>query len=120
MHELSIAYALLCNIENALAPFAGSKRLVTIGVELGALSCVAPDALSYTFDLIAPGTVAEGANLQIQTRPLVCRCRTCAEGFESDNPFSPCPDCGSEDTCTDPDQDAILLASLEFLGENNP
>jgi hydrogenase nickel incorporation protein HypA/HybF len=37
-----------------------------ISVEVGKLSCVSPDALAFCFDVVAQGTLAEGARLNIR------------------------------------------------------
>ncbi len=56
---------------------------------------VEPDALRFCFDIVTADTLAQGAELAIETIPLQARCRDCAHRFEPDTVVSFCPRCGS-------------------------
>ena len=78
MHELSIARSVL---DVALRHAAG-RRLTAIDVQIGELRQVVPSALSFNFDLVAEGTLAQGADLRLEPVPAVILCRAC--GSETD------------------------------------
>jgi hydrogenase nickel incorporation protein HypA/HybF len=62
MHEVSLTREIVSIACNA----ASGQRVHMISVEVGKLSCVSPDALAFCFDVVAQGTLAEGARLNIR------------------------------------------------------
>ena len=42
---------------------AAGQRVHTITLDIGRLTCISPDALEFCFDVVAQGTLAEGACL---------------------------------------------------------
>ncbi len=67
MHELSVALGLLEGVEETAAQ-QGIERVAAIHVRVGALSGIAPDALSFSWDLATEDTIAAGSALQIEDR----------------------------------------------------
>ncbi len=92
MHELSIMESAL-SAALVQAQQAGAKRVHVIRLRIGALSGVVPEALEFAFEALAPGTLAEGAELVVQYVPARFWCAVCSKEFESDTMFSDCPDC---------------------------
>jgi hydrogenase nickel incorporation protein HypA/HybF len=72
MHELSIADAILA----VARAHAGDRRLVAVEVEVGHLRQVVPSALTFAFELLAPGVA-----LELTEVPAAGRCGDC--GAES-------------------------------------
>jgi hydrogenase nickel incorporation protein HypA/HybF len=64
MHELSLSNGMLEIIEKR-AVGEGFDRVLIVRLEVGALSCVERAALSFCFESVTRGTVAEGARLEI-------------------------------------------------------
>ncbi len=93
MHELSIAQSLM-DIITQEAERHGLERVVRVGVSLGEFSAVVPESLTFCFDLIKEGTVAEGAELAISKVPLRGLCQECGHDFDMDQPVMDCPQCG--------------------------
>jgi hydrogenase nickel incorporation protein HypA/HybF len=93
MHELAIAQSV---IEIACRHAAG-RRVSRVNLKIGHLRQVVPSALTFSFDVVAEGTPAEGAELAIEAVPAVARCRAC--GAESEQPAFPfqCSACGGLD-----------------------
>jgi hydrogenase nickel incorporation protein HypA/HybF len=95
VHELSIAYDLIeCVREQAAQR--GIEHIVAVHMRLGVFSGVVKEALLFSFDVAAHGTILEGARLMIEDVPLVLHCREC--GME--HTLGPivdlrCPECGS-------------------------
>jgi len=93
MHELSIADAIL----GVALRSAGGRRVAKVEVRVGALRQVVPSALEFAFELVAQGTAAEGAELELEHVPVRVACRSCGREEElSDLPLA-CPACGSVD-----------------------
>lgn len=76
MHELSICQALIDQVGRVLRAN-GGRRVVAVHVSVGALSGIEPQLLEHAYPLAAAGTVAEGAELFVETVPVKVRCRTC-------------------------------------------
>jgi len=74
---------------------AGASRVCVVSLRVGALSGVAPDALSFAFEALAPGTAVSGAELRIETVPARFWCAVCQAEFHSDNMLAACPGCGT-------------------------
>ncbi|MER5971974.1 hydrogenase maturation nickel metallochaperone HypA [Streptomyces sp. NPDC002055] len=94
MHELSIALAVVAQVEDA-ARAHGARRVGSLRVRIGELSGVVPDALAFSFDLAADGTLLEGAELITETVPARARCPVCErETAVGVPPALWCPACG--------------------------
>jgi hydrogenase nickel incorporation protein HypA/HybF len=66
MHEMSLISNLLKKIEE-LAKKQNSKKVISVGVRLGAFSHISGDHFKEHFELETVGTIAEGAKLNIHT-----------------------------------------------------
>jgi len=85
-----------------------------VGVRIGELSGVDPDALSFGFEALVKDTPLEGLVLEIDFRKRVQRCSACQREFTTDMLFSCCPDCGSAATvCISGDELDITYIELE-------
>lgn len=62
MHELAVADSLV----SMIAETAAGRRVVKVTLEVGELTCVSVEALSFSFDLVSEGTAAEGAELDVR------------------------------------------------------
>jgi hydrogenase nickel incorporation protein HypA/HybF len=65
MHELAIVESIMELVENAAA----GQRVLKVTVDVGLLTCVSPEALSFGFSLLAEGTPADGAEFEIRRVP---------------------------------------------------
>ena len=93
MHELSIAEAVVAIAEQ----HARGRRVEVVELKVGHLRQVVPGALELAFQLVAEGTVVEGAELAIEQVPVRVRCRDCAaESGAVEFPLG-CPSCGGLD-----------------------
>ena len=96
MHELRIATEI---IAVAYAEMARRclARLDEIGLRLGALSGVNPDALSFGFTAATFDTPLVHTRLVIERVPVKGTCRSCAGDFQVEEFVFICPHCGSRD-----------------------
>jgi hydrogenase nickel incorporation protein HypA/HybF len=92
MHELGVALELV----DAIAARAGGARVQRVVLEVGVLSSVLPDALSFCFTLATEGTAVEGAALEVRTVAAPARCRSCERRLTLGRASDRCP-CGAYD-----------------------
>ena len=92
MHELGIASTILDRAQ-AASESNGGGRVIKIGLRIGALSGVEPDALSFAIEALAKGTPCEGVVLDVERPKRRLRCSTCAAEFEPEGFFVTCPVC---------------------------
>lgn len=81
MHELAICQALMNQVEN-IAAERNARSVVSIVVGMGPLSGVEAQLLKHAYPVASAGTVAEGAELVIESLPVRIKCTQC--GSESD------------------------------------
>ena len=94
MHEMSLAEGVLQLIEEA-AEREGFTHVRTIWVEIGALSGVEPDALTFCFDAVTRGSIAEGAAIEIVHVPGRGHCFDCGRDTELEAVYDACRHCGA-------------------------
>jgi len=93
MHELAIAESLLKIVRDESKKH-GLIRVNQVRLRIGHLSTVVPSALSFSFEIIAQGTLAEGAHLAMEMVPVTGHCQDCDADFEIDDYLFLCPQCG--------------------------
>lgn len=97
MHELSIANAILETVREERLRRDGA-RVGVVGVRVGELSGVNPDALRFSFEALTTGTELAPLQLEIELCPRRERCRTCGQTFAPADFVFVCPACGGRDT----------------------
>jgi len=78
MHELSVAASIL---ETALEKGRELARIDEIHLNLGCLMMLNPEQLSFGFEMLARGTIAEHAHLRFEVQKARLRC---PEGHETE------------------------------------
>ncbi|MGW1490478.1 hydrogenase maturation nickel metallochaperone HypA [Streptomyces sp. NBC_00191] len=95
MHEMSIAVAVVDQVEQAAAEAGDVTAVTSVRLHVGELAGVVPDALSFCFELACAGTVLEGAELVTEFVPGRARCELCADEWAVGMPPQLCcPVCG--------------------------
>lgn len=112
MHELSVCQSMLQQIEAVVAEndAIGVHRVL---VQIGPLSGVEAELLAQAFPIAIAGSVADGAELVMETLPIRVRCQSCGAESEAGANRLICGDCGDWHT-TLISGDEMLLASLEL------
>ena len=100
MHELAIAHSIL-DIAVAAAEKAGARRIMKVNVVAGQLRGILPLQLTFWFGILAEGTLAQDACLNLEITPMRGRCRECAQNFIVEDYRHQCPQCGSRDIQSD-------------------
>lgn len=112
MHEVGVMQqALDMAVDNARR--SGGEKIHRMTLRIGDLSGVVPDSLSFAFEIITQGTMAEGAELAVERVPALCYCPVCERMYEPPIPLLDCP------TCSQPSADIrqgreIDLTSVEI------
>ncbi len=113
MHELSIAEALIGQVEEEVERSGQTGRITHLDVTVGRLSGVSCDSLRFAFELLAPNTLVEGAKLNITEPVAKCRCHHCKSLTEIDDLIMECPKCSSREISIEGGRD-LLLQSIEL------
>lgn len=90
MHESGYCDGVLEAVERRAA----GRPVARIGVRVGALHRVVPEAFEQSFQHVAAGGVADGAVTEVVTVPMRAHCRACGARFESVERMPDCPRCG--------------------------
>ncbi|MDH2429034.1 hydrogenase maturation nickel metallochaperone HypA [Sphaerisporangium sp. TRM90804] len=104
MHEFGIAESILAAVEGR----ADGRRVRRARVQVGALLRVAEPSINDAFTVVAEGTVAEGARLDLVTLPVRLTCRACGNAGTSVDPYAVCSACGSTDLDSEGGDDLVL------------
>jgi hydrogenase nickel incorporation protein HypA/HybF len=96
MHELGIAKDLWDTVignarENNL------KKITKISIVNGETTGIDAELLAHSFaDHLMPGSIANGAELEIITEKIIARCKDCSADIKPEETFvNKCPKCGS-------------------------
>lgn len=112
MHELGLCEGVVHAIEQRAA----KRRVARVGVRCGALLRVVPDAFTQSFELVATGTVADGAGVDLEIVPAQATCRDCGAQFSSYDPATAC--CACAGVAVDVHAgDELTLTWLEYRDE---
>ena len=93
MHEVSLMQNTL-DLALAYAEREKASKIHRLIMRIGAVSGVVPEALKFAFDIVTQGTIAEGAELEIHSVPVVCYCPNCHLEFKPLDLIYECPQCG--------------------------
>ena len=91
---------------------AGAVRVRAINLVIGERASIFDDSLLFYFDLLTPGTVAEGARLNVRRTAMRFHCATCAEEYGRVDDTFGCPRCGTVGQVT-ADGSELLIESIE-------
>lgn len=95
MHELSIAVDLLDAASERVRE-EGGERILAVYLRVGPLSGVVAAALQSAFEIASAGTLADGAELNVEEVPVILYCATCDGEKRADDVYAfTCPDCGT-------------------------
>ena len=109
MHEMSLAQNIL-DIVLKTASQNNAKKVLKITIRAGQLRGIVPEQLKFCFGFVAKDSIAEEAELLVNTLPIKGRCKNCrAEFFVKEFRFA-CSECQNEDI--------EVLQGMELLVEN--
>jgi hydrogenase nickel incorporation protein HypA/HybF len=89
VHELSLSSAIV----NTAVRHADGRPVSLVSLRIGQLRQVVPDTLAFYFEIVARGTVCEGARLEQEVIGARLRCARCGHGWAVEIPAFRCPAC---------------------------
>jgi len=108
MHELSVVQALIDQVEQELNRADQHGRVLQLELAIGRLSGVNCDSVRFAFELLAPDTVVNGAEVLIHEPKATCRCRACDARTEIYDLVVLCPECDSDDIVIEGGRELVL------------
>jgi hydrogenase nickel incorporation protein HypA/HybF len=96
MHESAIVAGLLRILTDRARP-AGVARITVVRLTLGRLRGLDPRQIRGAFEIFTEDTLAEGARLEIDERPVRALCKACGTAYEVQGYRFECPACASAD-----------------------
>jgi hydrogenase nickel incorporation protein HypA/HybF len=109
MHEFGLCEGVL----DAVLKRADGRRVAGVRIRCGVRHAVDENAMASAFGLVAAGTEADGATVEVVTVPAAVACRACGADSESSDNLAICPQCGSADvTLTGGDE--LILESVRY------
>lgn len=112
MHELAICQALMDQVRS-IAEERHASSVVAIIVGVGPLSGVEADLLQNAYTIARTGTVAEHAQLMIESLPIKISCKQCGKESNASANNLVCPHCANWQT-TLLSGDELMLMSVEL------
>ncbi len=94
MHEVAAIQG-ICSVAVQQAQAAGATKVTHIEMTLGASDHLSEEGVRQHFEVLASGTLAEGASLAITWLPATYQCFSCLTTFPSAEPSEAvtCPRC---------------------------
>jgi hydrogenase nickel incorporation protein HypA/HybF len=96
----------------AEATRAGAQRVLAVNLVMGDRASFVDDSLLFYFDLLTPGTCADGARLNVRRTAMRFRCAACAQDYSPTEDTCRCPQCQTVGQGTD-DGSELLIESIE-------
>jgi hydrogenase nickel incorporation protein HypA/HybF len=112
LHELGVAHEIL-EVALSEADRNAARKVTSIRLRVGVLRAIEPENLSFLFEHLSRGTVAEGALLEIEEEPVRVECAACGTSEARSFTFE-CPRCkGSCVSVTGGDSLSILSLDVD-------
>ncbi len=92
MHEMAICESVLQVLEEQ-ASIQGYRLVKTVWLEIGSLAGIELEALRFSFEVVARGTLGEGAQLELIQTPGEAWCLVCGKTVPISERFHSCPEC---------------------------
>ncbi len=94
MHEASIIMSILDTVTKQCVE-EGFSTITNIRLRIGQGSNILPDSLLFAFEIVKKDSIAESAELIIETIPMGGYCESCGQEFTIEQFIYNCPNCQS-------------------------
>jgi hydrogenase nickel incorporation protein HypA/HybF len=116
VHEFGLCEGVL----EAVQARAGGRQVTGIRVRCGVRLAASEAAMAHAFAVVAEGTEAAGAAVEIVTIPATITCRGCGTASEGNDLLPVCPHCGGADVEV-AGGDELTLESVRYaIGRETP
>jgi hydrogenase nickel incorporation protein HypA/HybF len=119
MHELSMAQALVEQVEGIRAR-ENAEAVLSVTVNIGALSGVDRESFEFAFPFAATGTSLAGASLIVKQTPIEVTCTDCGGRTHPDLSHPQCTACGSSSIRITDGRDFIIQSVELRCGDDTP
>lgn len=109
MHEMALAEGILAVVLDA----AEGQNVRRVRLQVGKLQMVVLDSLQFSFQLIAEGTPAAEAVVEMEELPVRLRCKQCGQESQVEQPPFYCQHCGAFDVEV-ASGDQLIVAAVEL------
>ena len=112
MHEMSLVQAIL-NIVEEYAAKENFKKVASITLSFGKASTVVPAALTFAFEVLSEDTLAHGAELIFDIKPVVIYCMSCSRDITVDSYEAVCPLCHGHEVLLSGGTEELKLVEMD-------
>jgi hydrogenase nickel incorporation protein HypA/HybF len=112
MHEMSLVQSVL----DIVAEYAGKhgfSRVTSIRLSFGKASSVVPAAMTFAFEVLSEGTIAQSAKLDFDIKPVVIYCMACEKDIEVVSYEAVCPLCSGTEVMLTGGTEELKLIEME-------
>ncbi|MGH3190834.1 MAG: hydrogenase maturation nickel metallochaperone HypA [Streptosporangiaceae bacterium] len=110
MHEFGLSEGVLATVRQR----ASGRKVTAIKVRFGVRHRVDQESLAHAFGVVAEGTEADGAAVELVTVPATLTCRGCGLVGETTDVLAVCPRCAGDDVEIS-GGDEMTLESISYL-----
>ena len=112
MHEMSLVQSIL-NIVEEYAAKENFKKVASITLSFGKASTVVPAALTFAFEVLSEDTLAYGADLIFDIRPVVIYCMSCNRDITVNSYEAVCPLCHGHEVLLSGGTEELKLVEMD-------
>jgi hydrogenase nickel incorporation protein HypA/HybF len=112
MHEVGLVEGIVEAVERR----ANGRPVARVRVRIGTLHRAADGPMEQAFEMVGPGTVVEGAKLDLVQIPVTSTCLMCGHAESAVELLMACPACGSV-SLENAGGDELTLESIEYRPE---
>ncbi|MFB3924638.1 MAG: hydrogenase maturation nickel metallochaperone HypA [Syntrophales bacterium] len=112
MHELYLAESIIDIIDDYALKH-GFRRVRSIKLSFGSLSCINTQSLEFAFSVQSRNTRAEGASLEFEITPARVLCLSCSEETDADSLPEKCPRCGGTEIMLKDGKEDLRLVEMD-------
>jgi len=112
MHEVGLVEGIVEAVERR----ANGRPVARVRVRIGTLHRAADGPMEQAFEMVGPGTVVEGATLELVQIPVASTCGSCGHVEEATEILVACPSCGGI-SIAHAGGDELTLESIEYRAE---
>jgi hydrogenase nickel incorporation protein HypA/HybF len=115
VHEIGLCEGVL----HSVLKRAAGRPVDRVRVRVGVRHRVVPESMTQGFSLVAQGTEADGAELELVEVPARIACATCGHTGDTTDALATCPQCGG-DRVDVTGGDELILESIEYAPAPRP